>query len=691
MFTLRTTSAALVAAGLVAAAPAQSRLQILHASDLEGGVNAIGDAPNFTAVVEGLEADASANGTASILLSAGDNYIPGPFFSAAGDFSMRATFRSVLGNPDAREAVGRADVAIMNLMGVDASAVGNHEFDAGTSVMEDIIGPDIRDSNGDQILDQPRWLGSDFPYLSANLDFSGDSNIGGFFTSQILSSTEFAGSLGDLAAAAGKPKIAPATIIERGTERYGVVGATTQLVASITSPGGVTVIGGDGNDMAILAGVLQPTIDALTSAGIDKIILVSHLQQIALEEQLIGLLEDVDVVIAGGSGTILADADDRLRNGDVASGTYPIETTDLNGNPALIVSTRGQYSYVGRLVLDFDSAGNVIPSSVSTSESGVFATDDQGVIDLFGDLTTPFLAGTDANLVQELTGALRTVVLAKDSNIFGRTDVYLEGRRGAVRTQETNLGNLTADANLAIAQSFDPTVAVSLKNGGGIRASIGSIDSITGALLPPQGNPEAGKLVGEVSQLDIENTLRFNNGLVLITLTRAQLKQVLEHAVAGVAPGSTPGSFAQVGGVSFSYDPTRPVGDRVRTAGILERDTGFPFFVFDGTVIGSEPIRIVTLDFLAGGGDGYPYPDFVAANPGFANRVDLETAGLADGVATFTDAGSEQDALAEYLFAEHASMPFDAADGSIFQDLRIQDRSLRRDLVIAYVLRSVFF
>jgi len=37
-------------------------LQILHASDLEGGVEAIGDAPNFAAVVEALEMDADVQG-----------------------------------------------------------------------------------------------------------------------------------------------------------------------------------------------------------------------------------------------------------------------------------------------------------------------------------------------------------------------------------------------------------------------------------------------------------------------------------------------------------------------------------------------------------------------------------------------------------------------------------------------------
>ncbi|MEM9799351.1 MAG: bifunctional metallophosphatase/5'-nucleotidase [Planctomycetota bacterium] len=673
-------------------ASAQTRVQILHASDLEGGVDAVADAPNFGAVVDALEDDAALLGIPSLLLSSGDNYIPGPFFSAAGDFSLRQVLRDVLQNADAREGVGRVDLAIMNVLELDASAVGNHEFDGGPSTYADIIGTDIRDSDDDMVLDQPRWVGADFPYLSANIDFSNEEELSELFTSAILESTEFAGDIADLAGAAAKPKIAPATIVVRGTERFGIVGATTPILEQITSSGNASIIGpGAGsNDMAELAAVLQPTINALEGLGVDKIFLVSHLQQFALEQELATLLDGVDVVLAGGSGFLLADAGDRLRSGDVADGDYPLETTDAAGDPVLIVSTAGEYSYVGRLVVDFDAAGNVVPSSVLESESGSFATDDQGVLDLWGNLVDPFLPGTKGELISQLTTAVRAVVIAKDGNTFGRTDVFLEGRRTEVRSQETNLGSLTADANLAAAQAFDSTVAISHKNGGGIRAPIGSIDGTTGQLLPPLANPESGKQFGEVSQLDIENALRFNNGLTLITLTRPQLKAVLEHAVAEYEIGATPGQFGQWGGVTFSFDPTRPAGSRVITAGVLFRDTGFPFFVLNGQPIGTEPIRIVTLNFLANGGDGYPFDDFVAANPTFANRVDLIDEMLPDGNATFAPAGSEQDALAEYLFTEFSSTPFRQRELPEAGDLRVQNRLFRRDQVVAFVLRSVF-
>ena len=671
------TPAIVAAFGLMTAlASAQTRVQILHASDLEGGVDAVQDAPNFAAVVEALEADAANGAVPSLLLSAGDNYIPGPFFSAAGDFSLRNTFQTVLGQPDAREGEGRVDVSIMNLLGFDASAVGNHEFDAGTGAFGSIIGTDIRNN-----FTQARWLGAQFPYLSTNLDFA-NSTLAGLYTAQILPNTDFQGDLTDLVAAAAAPKLAPATTVTRGGQTFGIVGATTPLVESISSIGGVTVNnpGAGTNDMAALASLIQPTINALLNQGIDKIILVTHLQQFALEQQLVGLLSGVDIVIAGGSDTLLADSGDRLRPGDVAQGPYPTVSQNADGDPALLLSTDGQYSYVGRLVVDFDANGVVDPSTVAAAESGVYATDNQGVIDLFGNLVDPFLAGTDAAAVKTLTDAVSAIVIARDANIVGRADVFLEGRRTPIRTEETNMGNLTADANLFAAQQFDATVQVSHKNGGGIRNPIGSVGQ-NGELGPNEANPLSGKQAGEVSQLDVENTLRFNNGLVLQTLSRQQFKDVLEHSVAGSAPGSTPGQFGQWSGVSFSFDVNQPAGNRVQYAALTD-GTVDTIVVKEGSVVGSAPIRIVTLDFLAGGGDGYPFDTFATADPAFANVVELENAGLPAGAATFAVPGSEQDAFAEFMLANFATTPFATMDRDTAADQRIQQIGTRPDFAV---------
>jgi 2',3'-cyclic-nucleotide 2'-phosphodiesterase (5'-nucleotidase family) len=658
-------------------------LQILHASDLEGGVDAIDSAANFAAIVDKLE-DEFEN---TITLSAGDNYIPGPFFGAAGDRSLRTPLQEFYqeyfdeaGLTNVREDVGRVDISIMNAIGFDASAVGNHEFDAGTNTFSTIIGTDIRGTT----LGDARWLGAQFPYLSANLDFSGDSNLSGLYTSDILPNTDFQSTPDDLTAAAAAPKIAPATIIEEGGEKIGVVGATTQLVETISSTGDVDVIDPESNDMAALAAILQPTIDQLIADGINKIVVVSHLQQIALEKELVGLLSGVDVIIAGGSDTLLADDTDVLRNGDTAAEGYPFETTNKDGDPAVIVSTDGEYSYVGRLVVDFDAQGKVILDSIDENVSGAYATDEAGLNAVYGDdADDAFAEGSKGEQVQSLTNAVESVVIAKDGIIYGNTDVFLEGRRSEVRTEETNFGNLTADANLAAAKKADDSVVISIKNGGGIRAEIGAIDGFTGEELPTRANPEAEKEAGEISQLDIENSLRFNNELTLLTVTAQELLDIIEHGVADSGDGRTPGRFPQVSGLKFSFDDDSEAGDRVESLAVVDEDGEIIDVVArDGELQGeaSRTFRIVTLNFLAGGGDGYPFPTGESAN-----RQDLVVDGAArTGLATAADDGSEQDALAEFL-AENFSTEadaFDIADVPPAQDMRIQNLDFREDTVL---------
>jgi len=680
-------------------------LQLLHASDLEGGVDAIANAPNFAAIVDALEEE-YAN---TVVISAGDNYIPGPFFSAAGNPDLAAVFQATYEDfynlPDGtlsglEEGVGRVDISLMNFIGFDASAIGNHEFDLGPNTFADIIAPSVDDSDDDGTLDTIEWLGAQFPYLSTNLDFS-NSPLAGLFTSDVEPTSTFQTNppFEDLEAIASTPRIAPSTIIEQNGERIGVVGVTTPLLESLSSPGSVEVIGPSTDDVEALAAVIQPTIDALISQGINKIILTTHLQQIALEQQLVPLLSGVDIVIAGGSDTILADEDDELLPGDEAGGNYPLIVNNADGDPTAIVSTAGEYTYVGRLVVDFNGEGVIIPDSIDAAESGPIATTDENVTELYGSLDAAFADETRGEVVRQLTDAVAEVVNAQDSNIFGSTDVFLDGRRESVRTEETNLGNLTADANLFYAEFYDSTVQVSIKNGGGIRAPIGEVGD-NGTLLPPQANPVSGKETGEISELDITNSLRFNNSLTLLTLTAEELIATLEYAVSAVAPGATPGQFPQVGGVSFSFDPTAQAivldangnvvteGDRLQSVALIDEEGDVTEVLLqDGELVGDpdREIRLVTLNFLAGGGDGYPFAAFGE------NQVDLPAQPLptdAPNEATFAEVGTEQDALAEYLAAnfpadDDPSTPvFNNPETSPEEDERIQNLSVRNDTVL---------
>jgi 2',3'-cyclic-nucleotide 2'-phosphodiesterase (5'-nucleotidase family) len=647
-------AASVVVAGCASDDPPEAafELQLLHVSDMDGGGDLVTNSKAISALVRKFRDERPGN---TLFLSSGDNYIPGPFFNAADDASLNAE----LGAPSA----GRADIAILNAMGLQASAFGNHEFDNGTRTVADLI----RSAGA--------WPGAQFPYLATNLDFSGDSNL--------ASSAAAANDGAD--ATTLKGRIARYTVIDVGGQKIGVVGAVTPTLPSITTVGGVTVqpSGAQLADIDALAARIQPSLDALHARGIDKIVLLAHMQQLQVEQQLATRLRHVDVIVAGGSNSGLYDGDDRVRPGDTNRGTYPQVYLSPQGDAVLLVNVDADYKYLGRLFVPFDSAGRVITERLDPRRSGAYATDAAG-------LAREGLSMADAMpQVAAIADKVGAVIAAKDGNLFGSTGEYLEGDRVLVRNQETNLGNLSADANLAYAQTVEPAAAVSFKNGGGIRSSIGFIDAPAGSTSGgtksrPAANPGVGKQAGDVSQLDIEFALRFNNGLSLLTLTAEQLKAVLEHGVSNWTATSTAGQFPQVGGLRFSFDPRSPAGSRVRTIVVDDPDgagpaTG-PQVVYAGGVFRvptATPYRVVTLDFLADGGDAYPFRTFATADAALFNRVNLVATGTAK---SFTTPGAEQNAFAAHMQARYPRTgPFAAADVPAAQDMRIQNLTVRAD------------
>ena len=636
-------------------------LQLLHNADMDGATGALNNVESFSALVSALRSTYPDN---TLLLSSGDNYIPGPRYYAAADSSM--SFVSGIGE----SGNGRADIAFMNAMGYQASAVGNHDLDGGTEEFASIIS-----ASGN-------YPGANFPYLSSTLNFTPDANL----TDLVVADAQIASDI--------PASLAQSSVIEINGHQIGVVGATTPTLASITNTGDIEVLPTTANDTQALADQIQPAIDALTEQGINKIILLAHMQDIAVEKELATLLSNVDIIVAGGSNTLLADNNDRLLAGDTAADTYPLQYTDAAGNPTLLVNTDGDYKYLGRLVADFDADGVLITDLLDSSINGAFAADQTSVDALNGTV--------NAEVASIKTG-LQLVLAERDGNILGNSTVYLDGRRSQVRTQETNLGNLTADANLWQAQQYDSTVQISIKNGGGIRDDIGlvsypagatSADDLTFSVNP--ANELVGKEAGDISQFDIEGTLRFNNGLVIMDITAETLHEVLEHAVSNVEGVS--GRFPQVAGIRFSFDPegtarvadgttVTQAGNRVQSIAVVDSDGNVTDTLVSNGALQGDPNRtfkIVTLNFLTSdsdsdnvGGDGYPwsYP--------LTNWEDLEEALTDGGSSEFADPGSEQDALAEYLLANFAdaSSAFNEAETGTTDDERIQNLGDRSDTV----------
>lgn len=153
------------------------------------------------------------------------------------------------------------------------------------------------------------------------------------------------------------------------------------------------------------------------------------------------------------------------------------------------------------------------------------------------------------------------------------------------RTCESLAGNVITDA-LRLTHDTD----FALINSGGIRASLSCPSP---ACAGPPGAFTRGTILA---------ALPFRNHVVTLQVNGAELLGMLENSVAAM-PASA-GAFAQVSGLCFSYSVGASPGSRILGADRQAADgtcTGAPI---DFSAAASY--AIATIDFLAGGGDGYP-------------------------------------------------------------------------------------
>ncbi|NCR45492.1 MAG: bifunctional metallophosphatase/5'-nucleotidase, partial [Microcystis aeruginosa G13-12] len=639
----------------------------------------------------------------TIKLTSGDIYISSPLYAASSDIYDRASTGEPAGLP------GVADILIQNELGWHAATVGNHEFSSGEAGFLNLVAPDpdiINGAGGGVGIGEGGYAGTSFPYLATNLDYSNSLLPAGL----------------EVVAGAQAPKgnsLTTSVIVNINGESIGVIGVVTPHLPAIADIGNIRMTSGDNIGAstpfqiqvdAVIGGVKQE-VAALEAKGVNKIIVGTHLQQFEIEKMLAQELVNqnigVDILIGGGSHRVMANADFPIRQDETQTPPqllqpYPQKLTNSdNTNTLYLLNTGANYRYISRLVANFDENGVV--TSIDATDSQAYATDTPGVDRLYAEnITTPeqVRAKADPEIVGIVDG-LSNNLNQQDANIFGQTDVFLNGIRGDARTQETNLGNLISDAQIYYGQQYlnkygdqllegIEKIQISFKNGGGIRDYIGTstiLDEVGELVqLPPAANPEVGKEEGDVSQLDISNSLRFDRDLVAGTVTAAGIYELAEHMVSALP--TINGLFGQVGGFKFSFDPTAKArtpetpGERIQNLVLInEKGEGTEVIVKNGQLVGNpnRSFGVVANSVLANGGDSYP--DVIT------NQVRLDSLPQPDSLnqAQLTP-GAEQDALAEYLAAfynnKKGQTPYSQADTPQSGDTRIQNLNFREDTVL---------
>lgn len=331
-------------------------------------------------------------------------------------------------------------------------------------------------------------------------------------------------------------------VFEINGEKVGVFGLTTEETAFISSPLEVTF-----DDYIATA---QQMVDQFEAQGVNKIVVLSHIgyrdnpdsNDFALAKEVNG----IDVILGGHSHTKLEKP--------------TLVTEDENGNakdPTLISHTSQYAQFLGTLNVDFDENGVIVGSAGKLVEVGKKAEDVEAA-----EILKTYLTKVE-EIMNEEFGAV-----AVEEYPNPRDEV-------SVRNSETALGNLITNGMLDQAKAINPDVVIAVNNGGNIRQPINQ---------------------GPITTGEVISVLPFGNTLATIELTGAEIKAALEFSVRA-APAES-GGFLHVSGMRFTYDSSKPVGERLISAEVKSGDE----FV---AINDEEEYVIVTNMYVAKGGDSY--------------------------------------------------------------------------------------
>ncbi len=482
-----------------------------------------GGAEFLATELKALRADAEAHGQKTLTVGAGDMVGASPLLSAA--FHDEPTIEA------------------LNLMQMDVTSVGNHEFDEGVTELLRLQNGGCHPTDGCQ--DGDPFVGADFPYLAANV----------------------------VDKVTRKPIFPPYLVRKVQGVSVGFIGMTLEGTPGIVNPAGITTV-----DFLDEADTANHYTHVLESKGVHAIVILLH---------------------EGGQQNPPPSTIDPSGCANF-SGALPGIVANLDPDIDLVVSGHTHRSYVCHL--PNSTGGSVLTTSAATA--GVLVTDITATLSKKSDDFTSLSARnvTVVNGIQNPDGTwqkdasgnfvrnpalvdldmktlldkYRTAVAPLANRIVGSITADITRTNNAAG--ESALGDVIADAQLAYTRT-SAGAQIALMNPGGIRSDFSY------AFSP------GGEAPGQVTYGEAFTVQPFNNLVATQTFTGAQIKAVLEQQLRAPAANL----FLQVSnGFTYSYDTTLPAENRVSNIQL----NGVPLNM-------AATYRVTTNDFLANGGDGF--------------------------------------------------------------------------------------
>lgn len=353
----------------------------------------------------------------------------------------------------------------------------------------------------------------------------------------------------------------------------GFVGAVTEELPSLVSPAGIEDLEVRGIVTSVNAAAGRLSDGNPANGEADIVVLLVH--EGAATTALASATDPSSAfgkIVLGASGDIDA----------IVSGhTHLAYNHVINGRPVISSGQYGEWFSNMTITYDPDDGAMTMSNALvelttkpvppATTRPNVYP-DDPAV--------SPIVAAATAKA--NVLGAVKVGEITADFRRGLMPGVDASGNPANVesRAVESTIGNFVADVQLWAANE-DGFAEIAFMNPGGLRTN----------LLYAQSGNEGN---GVVTFREAANVQPFANALMTLTLTGAQVKQVLEEQW---QPSTASRPFLKLGvnkGLTYVFDPGAPVGQHI-TAVYL-----------DGVEIDpAASYRVVANSFLAAGGDNF--------------------------------------------------------------------------------------
>jgi 5'-nucleotidase len=416
-------------------------------------------------------------------------------------------------------------IEAMNLAGVDLHALGNHEFDYGVAHLKRLKSGGCVRKNGVADCTDRADRG---PYAGAGFEFLA-ANV--------------------IEEATGKPLFAPYAIREFDGFKIAFVGLVLKNTPAIVRPGGTA-----GTTFLDKVETVQRLLPELRAAGAMATVVIMH--------------EGIGIRPGGLNDCNLPPEDDRTATGELALKGLRIARA-LPAEVGIVISGHTHRYYVcevdGKLLTSAGMYGAVLTQIDATFERASGRLVARTAINHRVDP-----AGAKDPLLTAHLDAYQTLARPLENRVV--TKLAMELPTLANAAGESLVGNLVADAHLHSAASPDK---------GGAVIAFSNPRSNRAPLIP---QPDGG-----IRYADLFATQPFQNDLIVLNLTGAQIKEALEQQFSGA------GILNVSRGFTYTWDNARPDGDKVLADSIK----------LNGVRI--EPdlqYRVVANAFLAAGSEG---------------------------------------------------------------------------------------